>query len=207
MSEGKEGKSDDVRNDNEGKVDGGGSGGGGGGGGGGGPKPGKLKFKPPNLDALKRRLEKKLMSKSQQMARRNPNLAQHLASRTSGDILRRLYPFYMSKTGQAMQRFFEEHAWQFDPDEEENKLVYTEIYKEYEAAMEGFLAEFLDEQGISPADFYDAISRQAEQGADKQAQVMMKMINAQSDFVFFVQLMRDKSRDARKSAREAKAQG
>ena len=146
------------------------------------------------------------MSKSQQMARRNPNLAQHLASRTSGDILRRLYPFYMSKTGQAMQRFFEEHAWQFDPDEEENKLVYTQIYHEYEEAMEGFLAEFLDEQGISASDFYDALTKQAE-GSDKQAQVMVKMINAQSDFTFFVQLMRDKSRDARKVAREAKAQG
>ena len=51
-----------------------------------------------------------------------------------------------------------------------------------------------------------SLMKQAE-GSDKQAQVMVKMINAQSDFTFFVQLMRDKSRDARKVAREAKAQG
>lgn len=93
-----------------------------------------------------------------------------------------------------LEEYYERAVDQFDPDEEEHKLEYTELFQEYNELLESFVQEFLDCKGISSADFFDELRESVEGSLSAKTDRIINIINAWSDFVFFVEMMKDKAR-------------
>lgn len=55
--------------------------------------------------------------------------------------------------------FIEQHCHEFAPDEEENKLIYTELHKQFCELVDGLLSTFLEELGVSAEAFVEAVKR------------------------------------------------
>lgn len=123
----------------------------------------------------------------------NSALTNLFGKREDGDLLSELYPFYQSTIRHGLEDFFAEHAHKFDPDAEEHKLNYTDVFNEYEERFEFYLKEFIDERDLDPATFYSLLRDAAERST--KSSVLVKLITAQTDFDFFVNLMKDKARD------------
>eukprot|EP00512_Aurantiochytrium_limacinum_P000853 CAMPEP_0171488494 /NCGR_PEP_ID=MMETSP0958-20121227/2234_1 /TAXON_ID=87120 /ORGANISM="Aurantiochytrium limacinum, Strain ATCCMYA-1381" /LENGTH=154 /DNA_ID=CAMNT_0012021605 /DNA_START=1 /DNA_END=465 /DNA_ORIENTATION=+ len=127
------------------------------------------------------------------------DLGSIMDSRAKGSVIDNLYPFYQSKIAHGLDEFYMDHLDKFDPDEEENKLVYWDIFKEFEQLFEGYLNDFVEEQGLDQEEFREELSKFAEDKGQRSC-FLVKMIAAQTDYDFFVNLMKDKARDARSRA-------
>ncbi|GBG30533.1 ADP-ribosylation factor-like protein 2-binding protein [Hondaea fermentalgiana] len=68
----------------------------------------------------------------------------------------------ISKISHGLDDFYREHLHEFDPDEEENKLEYWEIFKEFEALFESYLEEFMEDQKLDRAEFREQLNEVAE---------------------------------------------
>lgn len=81
-----------------------------------------------------------------------------MTKRTDGSVIHNLYPFYQRKIAHGLDEFVAEHVGVFEPDEEEHKLVYTDLFDQYSDLFEGFLREFVEEQGLDDAEFQAELS-------------------------------------------------
>jgi hypothetical protein len=53
--------------------------------------------------------------------------------------------------------FIEQHCHVFDPDDPENKLVYTELHRKFREMIDELLSSYLDQLGVSAESFIEAI--------------------------------------------------
>ena len=125
----------------------------------------------------------------------NRALGAQLVKMSSGDIVRKLYPFYLSKIFHGLEDFYAEYLHEFKISDEELEqqgmpLRWTSIHKQYEALLESYLQEFVDLEGITSNELYAALSRATV--TDKRSEVLIKMILSQSDFDTFVEMCRSK---------------
>ena len=120
-------------------------------------------------------------------------LSDILSAQLGGDIVRKLYPFFQSKIRGGVSEFCEKHASDFDPDDDEHKLIHTDIFHEYEALLESYLEEFAEENNLEKKQFYKKLERASKKKGEN-TDTLLKMIIAQSDFSFFVSMMKDKAR-------------
>jgi len=118
-----------------------------------------------------------------------------MGRRETGDLLSNLYPFYQAKIAHGLEEFYATNLDEFDPDSDENKLIYWDIFQEFEELFEGFLQEFIQEHDLDKETFYEEL-HEASSNADKRSSFLLKMISAQTDFNFFVELMKTKARDS-----------
>jgi hypothetical protein len=73
-----------------------------------------------------------------------------------GNVLQKLYPFYLSNLSSKLEEFYERHCEAFYSDEselKEHKLEWTKIHREYEALLQGILEDFIEDQGLSVSKF------------------------------------------------------
>ena len=106
-----------------------------------------------------------------------------------------------------LEEFYDRSVCAFDPEEEENKLEYTALFEEYTQLLESFVQEFLDCKGVTSVEFFEELRQSMEGSRSGKVDNMLTIINAWSDFVFFVDMMKDKARNeqtARLQAREHK---
>jgi hypothetical protein len=122
-------------------------------------------------------------------------LANMMAKREQGDVLSNLYPFYQSKIAHGMDEFFDEYCCEFDYDSDENRLVYTDIFRKYEALFDSYLSEFVEQQHLDAATFDAELNALVQGKRPGRSQVLVKMLAAQTDYYFFVSLMKDKARE------------
>jgi hypothetical protein len=122
-------------------------------------------------------------------------LANMMAKREQGDVLANLFPFYQSKIAHGMDEFFDEYCGEFDYDSDENRLVYTDIFRKYEALFDSYLSEFVEQQHLDAATFYAELNALVQGARPGRSQVLVRMLAAQTDYYFFVSLMKDKARE------------
>jgi len=151
-----------------------------------------------SVERMADRLAGKFEKRGGAAALKNPALSGLLNAQASGDILRKLYPYFQSKIRVGLDAFFDRYADEFDPEEEEHKLVYMDIYKKYEKILEKHLEEFVDENGYDRGTFYDDLERAAANTRGN-TDTLVKMLTAQGDFDFFVNMMKDRSRQRHES--------
>ena len=75
-----------------------------------------------------------------------------------------------------------------DPDEEECKLEYTSLYKDFLRVFEDKITEFIETNGSTVEEFYDCM-----RGAEKNSNydIFGQIMNATIDFDVFMQMMRE----------------
>ncbi|XP_071302696.1 cilia- and flagella-associated protein 36 [Agelaius tricolor] len=86
---------------------------------------------------------------------------------------------------------FMEHNCEVFDDEEESKLSYTEIYKEYQALVERLLEDYLKEVGINEEKFQEAFSSPLAKTHTSQA--ILQTVLAAEDFRLFKKMMVQKN--------------
>lgn len=77
-----------------------------------------------------------------------------LRKRENGDVIANLYPYYQSKIRYGLEEFCERYASEFDPEDDENKLSYWDVFKKFEILFEGYLEEFIIDQQLNKKEFY-----------------------------------------------------
>lgn len=96
-----------------------------------------------------------------------------------------------------MAVFFGAHLDDFD-DDDEHKLVYTALHKEFETLLDQALTAFAHEEGFAgPRELYAELQDAVADGGTK-AEKMLNMICAAADYGKFVRLMKNKARSQRK---------
>eukprot|EP00744_Colponema_vietnamica_P007702 GILI01011057.1.p1 GENE.GILI01011057.1~~GILI01011057.1.p1 ORF type:complete len:391 (+),score=116.49 GILI01011057.1:67-1239(+) len=95
--------------------------------------------------------------------------------------------------------FIEQHCHEFATGEEENKLVYTDLHKQFSELVDSLLSTFLEELGVSVEAFVEAVRRNADSGADDDTPVselsnfISEYILALDDFPSFRAMMERKN--------------
>eukprot|EP00826_Nyctotherus_ovalis_P060746 TRINITY_DN8556_c0_g1_i3.p2 TRINITY_DN8556_c0_g1~~TRINITY_DN8556_c0_g1_i3.p2 ORF type:complete len:135 (+),score=50.85 TRINITY_DN8556_c0_g1_i3:138-542(+) len=84
------------------------------------------------------------------------------------------------------QKFFDSHCGEFE-DTEENKLAYTEIFREYKESIERFIEEKLEEvvKGFKMGEFLKLLEKRVGQVDDHLADTLLSF----TDFMIFKQLI------------------
>lgn len=91
---------------------------------------------------------------------------------------------------QTFERWAEQHCAVFDPDSEEMKLEYTELYNEFQAMFEEKLEDFIVSQGSSIEDFYQMVRRAYEKDRESSEVLCSEILIATADFDVFVLMMK-----------------
>ena len=117
-----------------------------------------------------------------------------------GQLLRKcvstMYQTITKRRG-PMATFYGAHLDEFN-DDEEHKLVYTSLHKEFEAILDNALTAFAHEEGFAtPRELYAELQDAVAEGGTKEEK-MVKMICAAADYKKFVRLMKNKARKQRK---------
>ena len=104
------------------------------------------------------------------------------------DVLRDLRDFCSSiEFQQQAEEFALDHCHHFD-DEEEHKLIYTELHSAFRRLFEGSIERFTRSHGLSDRDFFQ-ICRNA-QAADPESASFIDIFLASTEYDEFVKLMK-----------------
>eukprot|EP00940_MAST-03C_sp_MAST-3C-sp2_P000416 g416.t1 len=120
-----------------------------------------------------------------------------LASSSSGgkNILRKLFPFYMSVIQGQLKRFFDDYCEEFDTGESklsEHRLEWTNIHKKYKLILGNALEDFCEEEDLSYDEVYKNLAKVKSEGTRRE-QMLLKVIQAQDEYETFVKMMRDEA--------------
>lgn len=110
-------------------------------------------------------------------------------------VLQKLYPYYTSRLQYGLEDFFRDNVASFDPDSDEMRLCYSQIHADYERIMERYLEEFIAEENLTEGELAAALEGASQQ--NPREAILLKLIIAQTDFLFFVDLMKQKARGMR----------
>lgn len=133
----------------------------------------------------------------------NKGLKKIMAKRERGDVLAQLYPFYQRKISDGMDEFYEKYVHEFDFESDEHRLCYTDIFQQYEKLFEGYLREFIEERQLDEEIFYQELNEMIESSGTGRSKILVKLLAAQTDFDFFVNLMKDKAKELAQSKDES----
>lgn len=95
--------------------------------------------------------------------------------------------------------FIEQHCQEFSSEEEENKLIYTELHKKFSELVDSLLSTFLEELGVSVEAFVEAVKRnnvdvaEADTPAKELSVFISEYILALDDFPSFRAMMEKKN--------------
>ena len=92
--------------------------------------------------------------------------------------------------------FIERHCHEFSSEEEENKLIYTDLHKQFSELVDSLLSTFLEELGVGIEDFVEAIRRTASDAdtpASELSAFISEYILALDDFPSFRAMMEKKN--------------
>lgn len=115
------------------------------------------------------------------------------------DVIRDLEVFWMAEDedgGEAIfNKFAEQHAHKFEgdyasPDQNDNKLEYTAIHKEYQTMFEAKMTAVIEKTGYTVEQFYKALAA-TQDSEDSMASFYVEMITSLGDYEQFVIMMRD----------------
>lgn len=90
------------------------------------------------------------------------------------------------------EEFGRENAHLFDPDSDENKLIYTEKYNEFCEIFESKIENLITENNISLEDFYEACKQESE---DVGNDGVVGFLIALQDYDVFLNMMKDIARE------------
>ena len=103
-------------------------------------------------------------------------------------------PRRIAAEADALQTTFEafaaEHCGKFDFEAEEHKLVYQDVYKEYQATFEGLIEEHLKGKGADVEGFF-AICKKVVEVGDTDRESFLPMLTAITDYDVFLGLMQE----------------
>jgi ADP-ribosylation factor 2-binding protein len=97
------------------------------------------------------------------------------------------------------EKFAEEHCGEFT-DDEENKLIYTEIYNKFTELFEEKLAALVEARG-STSEAFAALAREARDEGAEDASDSLAFILALAEYEVFVGIMREKAKDIREASK------
>ena len=111
-------------------------------------------------------------------------------------IMNDIEMFYFSDgddSGEAIfNRFAEKHHESFeegcDATQMENKLEYTQIYKEYQDLFESKIEEIIKRAAVDPEEFLKMMNEKSK--TDEQAEMFLQILLSCTDFTNFVEMMR-----------------
>lgn len=92
--------------------------------------------------------------------------------------------------------FIERHCHEFSSEEEENKLIYTDLHKQFSELVDSLLSTFLEELGVGIEAFVEAIRRTASDAdtpASELSAFISEYILALDDFPSFRAMMEKKN--------------
>eukprot|EP00331_Platyophrya_macrostoma_P033400 CAMPEP_0176458672 /NCGR_PEP_ID=MMETSP0127-20121128/32753_1 /TAXON_ID=938130 /ORGANISM="Platyophrya macrostoma, Strain WH" /LENGTH=428 /DNA_ID=CAMNT_0017849327 /DNA_START=23 /DNA_END=1309 /DNA_ORIENTATION=+ len=93
-----------------------------------------------------------------------------------------------------VQGFIEQNCHEFAADEDENKLVYTELHVKFRELIDELLSSFLEQLGVRPEAFVEAVkSNRSNPNADELSHVVLEFLFALDDFPSFRALMEKKN--------------
>ena len=114
-----------------------------------------------------------------------------LLAKRQGNILQKLYPFYLSNLSSRVETFYKENYESFVSEDDapgEHKLEWTGIHREYERLLQGILEDFIEEQGLSESRFMKLLEMSKDK-ASRREKIMLNIILAQDDYGMFVNVM------------------
>ena len=115
------------------------------------------------------------------------------------DVIRELEVFWMTDDddgGEAIfNKFAEQHASKFEgdydqPDQNDNKLEYTTIHKEYQTLFEGKMTDVITKTGYTVEQFYQALAA-TQNSEESMASFYIEMITSLGDYEAFVLMMKE----------------
>ncbi|XP_014473558.1 PREDICTED: ADP-ribosylation factor-like protein 2-binding protein [Dinoponera quadriceps] len=105
------------------------------------------------------------------------------------EVIGHIEDLLMEKDFQALQKKFLEKYWNIFEPSEENKLIYTDIFHEYNKAVEAYIVDYL--QKVMPQFTIDILLHQLN---EKQAELegeVFEVLSTITDFLAFKELFLD----------------
>jgi len=97
------------------------------------------------------------------------------------------------------ETFVNEHAHIIDCKEIETtgvqKVEYTELYNKYQELFESSLAGFIEKEGSTVLEFFEALKASTEAEPDGEDAIFGQIVTATADYDIFMQMMQEAARN------------